>query len=89
MLCHECRKPYSPNEAQRREFQLEQFASDNEVTLYHPTGCETCAGTGYLGRIAIVEMLVMSEAIRELVLQHASAGKIERKAREEGHAFDV
>ncbi len=84
LLCPHCREAYTPNEGQVREFHLQEFAEQDELQLYHPVGCEACGGTGYRGRIAIVEMLTMTEAIRELVLQHASAGQIERAARNEG-----
>jgi len=84
LLCRNCREPYAPNEAQVREFMLDKFATDGQLRLYRPVGCEHCAGTGYRGRIAIIEMLQMTDTIRELVLQHAGAGRIEAAAREEG-----
>ncbi|MEH6516932.1 MAG: type II secretion system ATPase GspE [Halioglobus sp.] len=84
LLCEDCRQPYTPSEGQIREFKLDRFAPNEEVKLYHPGGCESCAGTGYRGRIAIIEILQMSDTVRELVLEHASAGKIERAAAAEG-----
>ncbi|MGH8354846.1 MAG: type II secretion system protein GspE, partial [Pseudomonas sp.] len=54
------------------------------VTLYRPKGCAACNGTGYHGRIAIIEVLVLSDAIRRLILQHADAGTLRQAAREEG-----
>ncbi|TDG15231.1 type II secretion system protein GspE [Seongchinamella unica] len=84
LLCHECRQAYTPSDGQMREFELNRYAPRDLVQLYHPKGCESCSGTGYRGRIAIVEMLQISETIRELVLQHAGAGKIERAARDDG-----
>ena len=84
LLCHECREAYTPNDGQMREFELNRYAPSDLVKLYHPMGCEACSGTGYRGRIAIVEMLQITETIRDLVLQHAGAGKIERAARDDG-----
>jgi type II secretory ATPase GspE/PulE/Tfp pilus assembly ATPase PilB-like protein len=43
-------------------------------------GCEHCKYTGYRGRSAIYEFLVMNEAIRELILQRSSSDKIKKKA---------
>ncbi|MDX1607054.1 MAG: hypothetical protein R3202_12740, partial [Candidatus Competibacterales bacterium] len=54
------------------------------ITLYRSVGCAECVGTGYRGRLAIVELLVMTDRIRQLVLKHADAGDIERAARAEG-----
>jgi len=54
------------------------------LQLFHAKGCEVCGGTGYKGRIGIIEILKMSDTIRELVLQKASANEIERVAVAEG-----
>ena len=43
-------------------------------------GCNLCAGTGYRGRTALFEILVMSEEIRKMVLDNASANEIKEKA---------
>ena len=64
--------------------QARRFAGERPVTLYHARGCKACNGSGYHGRIAIIEMLVLSDAIRRLVLQHADAGRLMAAAREEG-----
>ncbi|TXS91399.1 type II secretion system protein GspE [Parahaliea maris] len=84
LLCHECREPYTPSEALVEEFALERFAGRTSLQLYRPRGCEACGGTGYRGRIAILEMLRLSEGIRDLVLQKASAGQLARAAMAEG-----
>ena len=46
--------------------------------------CESCHGTGYRGRIAVMELLAMSDALRRLVLKRATAQDIHRCAAEEG-----
>jgi general secretion pathway protein E len=84
LLCQDCRESYTPNEAQIREFMLDKFAIAEQLRLYRPLGCDNCAGTGYRGRIAIIEMLQMTDTIRDLVQQQAGAGQIEAAAREEG-----
>ncbi len=47
-------------------------------------GCEACAHTGYRGRLAIVEFLVMSDHLRGLIMQHANSQEIDDAARSEG-----
>jgi type IV pilus assembly protein PilB len=47
-------------------------------------GCERCNGTGYKGRVALVEVLDISEEIREMILQGSSSLEIKRKGLEEG-----
>ncbi len=83
VLCEHCRESYVPSEGVIREFGFDKLQS-GEVRLYRSVGCEHCGGTGYRGRVGIIEMLPMSDKIRELVLQHAGSGKIEQAAREEG-----
>ncbi|HEV8335257.1 MAG TPA: GspE/PulE family protein [Candidatus Polarisedimenticolia bacterium] len=50
-------------------------------------GCLDCNGTGYKGRMAIAEILDMSDRIRQLILDRRSAAEIKRAAREEGMVF--
>jgi general secretion pathway protein E len=52
--------------------------------VFHGIGCEKCQGKGYLGRIAIFEILEVSEAIRSLVTEGAPADAIQRAARDAG-----
>ncbi|MCK5179733.1 MAG: type II/IV secretion system protein, partial [Candidatus Omnitrophica bacterium] len=57
---------------------------DTSQPFYRGSGCQNCNDTGYKGRAAIYEILVMSEQIRTMVLEKASSDAIERKARELG-----
>jgi type II secretory ATPase GspE/PulE/Tfp pilus assembly ATPase PilB-like protein len=50
------------------------------VKISEGKGCEQCKFTGYKGRTAIYEFLVISDPIRELILQRAAADKIKKKA---------
>jgi len=59
----------------------EEFAG---VTFYEPVGCPKCNGIGFKGRGALMEILLMSEAIRDLVLRNADTATIREKAIEEG-----
>ena len=83
-LCPACREPYTALPEVVEEMRLKRFTSKPVITLYHPKGCEQCAGTGYLGRTTILEMLVMTDPIRRLVLKHADAGQIQQTALSEG-----
>jgi len=81
-ICPNCRTPcqVSPEE---------QIAYDEEVgqhpaEFYAGAGCNLCAGTGYRGRAALFEFLVMSEEIRRLFRSNASAGDIKAQAIAEG-----
>lgn len=54
------------------------------VRLYKGQGCNFCAHTGYLGRMGIFEVLVISDTIAKLILEHASSSSIEKSAISEG-----
>ena len=56
------------------------------LEVFYGKGCSKCSGTGYKGRIALYEALTMTEGVKELVLNGASAAEIKRFAVKEGMA---
>ncbi|HNW78112.1 MAG TPA: type II secretion system ATPase GspE [Candidatus Competibacteraceae bacterium] len=84
LLCRHCRQPYPALPELVAELRLQRFSDSPAITLYQPVGCEHCGGTGYRGRAAIMEFLVMSDALRRLVLKHADAGQLQAEAQREG-----
>ena len=80
-LCRACRTPHPISLEHVRSLGL---ASKGPVTLYRAVGCPACAGSGYRGRTTILEILPLTEAIRDLVLRRASAAEIARVAVAEG-----
>jgi len=54
------------------------------MKVYYGKGCESCKSIGYKGRIAIYEMLLVNEAIQEMILNKSSSAVIKKKAREMG-----
>jgi type IV pilus assembly protein PilB len=58
-----------------------------DQVFYEGRGCVDCNGTGYMGRLAIAEILDMSDQIRQLILDRRSAAEIKNAAREEGMTF--
>jgi type IV pilus assembly protein PilB len=57
------------------------------VTFYEGRGCIECNGTGFYGRMAITELLDLSDRIRGLILDRRPAAEIKKAATEEGMAF--
>ena len=55
-----------------------------EGEYFKGAGCSNCDDTGYRGRIAIAEVMLMNEAIRKAVMEQADAGVIRQLARDEG-----
>jgi len=83
-LCMKCREAYQPAAAIIKSLGLDRFSSTDEITLYRARGCEECAGTGYMGRSVISELLIPSEAVNHLILAHADGARIEKAAVEDG-----
>ena len=83
LLCTHCKEAYEPEEGQWAELR-----SSREVTgpIFRADGCEKCLETGYRGRTGIYEFLLLSEAIKGLVLKTSDANQINKVARAEGMA---
>jgi general secretion pathway protein E len=76
-LCPHCREEYAPSQAALHALSPDLVERSIE-RLYHPKGCQACDGTGFRGRLALTELLVMSEEITRLVLVRAEAREIHR-----------
>lgn len=83
-LCGDCREPRPVLPEMVEQLQLGRVTGSDPITLYHATGCEHCNGSGYLGRTGLLELLVLSDPIRRLILQRAEAHEIKRAAVEAG-----
>jgi type IV pilus assembly protein PilB len=79
-LCLRCREPYDPSEAERRSLELDEHSPS--PVLYRPRGCEECLQTGYEGRVALYEALLVEGNIRRLI--DASTEEIYAAARGAG-----
>jgi type IV pilus assembly protein PilB len=60
------------------------FEVTSGITAYEPAGCVRCGGTGYRGRIGIYELMHVSDDVRRLVLDKASADELRACARHQG-----
>jgi type IV pilus assembly protein PilB len=54
------------------------------ITVQKGTGCETCGGRGYKGRVGLYEVLEMSETLKDMILTGASAIELREQAQKEG-----
>ena len=77
-LCRSCRRPaklpavvFGPG-------------GDGEIDVFEPAGCSHCAGTGYRGRIGLFEVMTLTEELRSLAVERASADQIARLAVAQG-----
>ncbi len=83
-LCPECKKSGAVLTSEMiKEFGITPQQAEGK-TFYQSVGCKACRMTGFKGRAAICEFLMMTEPIKELVLKRASASEIKNKAMELG-----
>ena len=76
-ICPECKYEY---EMQPDSQYAKLFGQDQKVKLYRGTGCDECNGTGYKGRIAVLELLVVDDNIRKALAENATTQEIEKIA---------
>ncbi|MGV3713284.1 GspE/PulE family protein [Pseudolysinimonas sp.] len=78
-LCDKCKEPYQHSPV---ELESLRFLEPGGIapTLYKPVGCPSCSNTGYRGRVALHEVMAVSEEIERLAVARASSAEIGRVA---------
>lgn len=74
LLCRECREVVEVPRVVRRRFALE------EAEVYRARGCSVCSNTGYRGRVALFELLPITEDVAMCIYERKSAEEIQRRA---------
>jgi type IV pilus assembly protein PilB len=82
-ICPRCKEGYTPSEEALMELGLtpEQVAGRK---FYKGGGCDFCRGTGYSGRLAIFEIMILDDQLRELIQKRSSTNVIRQAARKRG-----
>ncbi|MCL5970502.1 MAG: Flp pilus assembly complex ATPase component TadA [Patescibacteria group bacterium] len=85
-ICDHCKESFVPPPEVVADIKkvLGSLYTGDSVKLFKGKGCVECGNTGYLGRIGIFEVLVVSEKIAHLILQRAASQEIAREAISEG-----
>jgi type II secretory ATPase GspE/PulE/Tfp pilus assembly ATPase PilB-like protein len=86
MICTHCRRPIRVSIQQLEESGLDP-GLERTQTFFEGVGCIECNGTGYKGRMAICELLDLTDRIREMILEKRPTSEIKKAAREEGMRF--
>jgi type IV pilus assembly protein PilB len=80
-LCEKCKVSEIADPAVLKNLGPE---ADGITELWHPRGCSACSNTGYLGRVAVVEVLKVSEDIQRLAVERRPSDEIKEIAAREG-----
>jgi type II secretory ATPase GspE/PulE/Tfp pilus assembly ATPase PilB-like protein len=84
-LCSDCKEPYHPTEEEfevlaqafgESEFAQAGFTYDDHFRLYRGRGCASCRDTGYKGRIALHELLIVTDELKRLIHSRATAATL-------------
>ncbi len=82
-ICRSCRTPYEPSQDLIEMLEVDPLEIADK-DFFYGDGCPECSNTGYKGRVGLFEMIMVSDAIRELINARAPTLAIKQKALEQG-----
>jgi type IV pilus assembly protein PilB len=80
-ICEKCKEPYAPSPDLLKDLGI---SPQMDISLYQGKGCDNCKQTGFKGRTAISEILIIDKGIREFIMEKASSDKILKAALKSG-----
>ncbi|MGX5682082.1 GspE/PulE family protein [Schumannella luteola] len=83
-LCDRCKQPYNHDPAELAELKFGYQYGQPIGQLFRPQGCSSCSNTGYRGRLALHEVMTVTEEIERLAVARASSAEIARVAIQQG-----
>ena len=83
-VCHKCVDMRQPDEVVLKEAGFDDDIIAERPEIPHAVGCSSCSNTGYRGRLAVHEVMTVTEEIERLTVARASSDEIERVAIEQG-----
>ncbi|MHB1171418.1 MAG: GspE/PulE family protein [Lacisediminihabitans sp.] len=83
-LCDRCKQAYQHSAEELVNLRLGYNPQQGAPALYRPVGCQNCSNTGYRGRIALHEVMTVTEDIERLAVARASSAEIARTAIAQG-----
>ncbi len=86
VICSHCRRPIKVSRPAARGIRAGSGARAHP-DVFRGIGCIECNGTGYKGRMAICELLDLTDRIREMILEKRPTSEIKKAARDEGMRF--
>ena len=83
VLCPHCKQPHTPTASELLSLELKP-EDVVDATVHKPVGCGECNQKGYLGRTLIMELLVLDDEVRSVVMQQKDSGTIKKLAEKNG-----
>jgi type IV pilus assembly protein PilB len=82
-ICNVCKEPVSYPAKMYQDLDIDPKFFDG-VTLFKGRGCERCKNSGYTGRLAIIEVMPVTDEIRKLIIERSGSIEIAKVAVEQG-----
>jgi type IV pilus assembly protein PilB len=79
-ICDKCKEPIEIKPEVLINLGVDAADIGTGFPTFHGRGCMNCAGTGYRGRLAVYEVMVMHEALKELIIKGVSSMELKREA---------
>ena len=83
-LCPSCRTPYDAPGELVQKLGLKRVSNQRRFELFAASGCADCHETGYRGRVAILEIVQISDDLRSLILRRATQSELKQQAIADG-----
>ena len=83
-VCEKCKESYEPSHELLEQLGVKKPAKDGKLLFYRGKGCDACLKKGYHGRAVLLETLVLSPAVKELILKGAQEYQLKELGRKEG-----
>lgn len=83
VLCPECKEEYIPDDKSLAKIGVEKEILENNK-IYRKKGCPACMNTGYRGRMAVMEMMILDDYLKKLILKTSDANQIRKEAVKSG-----
>ncbi|MFR0556862.1 GspE/PulE family protein [Pseudoscardovia radai] len=83
-LCPDCKRLDKATPAELRLFGIDYKEGDELPDVYRPVGCKECSNTGYRGRVAVQQVMGVSETMEAMIAKEATSQEIQAQAEKEG-----
>jgi len=82
-LCESCKTPYTPDQDTLNSINMTKKEA-KDITFYKPVGCDECMHTGYSGRLAIFEVMAVTEELSRMISEGVTTSDIRDQAQKDG-----
>ncbi|MBM3212649.1 type II secretion system protein GspE, partial [Candidatus Poribacteria bacterium] len=83
-VCRRCRELYHPDLETLKEMGVDPSTVSKNLMIPKAVGCSECSGRGYSGRIALFEVIVMNDELRDMTYREVPTTEIRKVARKNG-----